>query len=139
MLAVVDAHGRRPCRPPPRCAAPEEIEETVAFLEWLRDGHFILLGARAYAMEETPEGPTVHVRADSGLGVLRDDDTSRFARPTPVGALPEFLRERLVATGDLLVIGKTNRRSQRASPRAHGRRRRCASCGRTARSRGCCA
>ena len=38
--------------------------------------------------------------------------TSRFAEPTPVADLPEFLRERLVASGDLLVIGKTNRRSR---------------------------
>jgi glutamate dehydrogenase len=91
--------------------APDEVEETVAFLEWLRNGHFILLGARAYEIEEGPEGPAVHVQPGSGLGILRDDGTSRFAEPTPVGELPEFLRERLVASGDLLVIGKTNRRS----------------------------
>ena len=91
---------------------PEEVEETVAFLEWLRDGHFILLGARAYDMVEGPAGATVHVQPGSGLGILRDDDTSRFAEPTPLADLPEFLRERLVATGDLLVLGKTNRRSQ---------------------------
>ena len=48
----------------------------------------------------------------SGLGILRDDGESRFARPTPLNELPEFLHERLVASGDLLVIGKTNRRSR---------------------------
>ena len=53
----------------------------------------------------------MHVEPGSGLGILRDDGTSRFAEPTPVDELPEFLRERLVATGDLLVIGKTNRRA----------------------------
>jgi len=90
----------------------EEVEETTEFLQWLRDGHFILLGARAYAIEDGPSGPAVHVQDGSGLGILRDDGESRFAQPTPVDKLPEFLRERLVATGDLLVIGKTNRRSR---------------------------
>ena len=91
--------------------SPDEVDETVAFLEWLRNGHFILLGARAYGIDESPEGPLVHVEPGSGLGILRDDGTSRFAEPTRVDELPEFLRERLVATGDLLVIGKTNRRA----------------------------
>ncbi|MDX6540715.1 MAG: glutamate dehydrogenase [Gaiellales bacterium] len=90
----------------------EEVEETAAFLEWLRDGHFILLGARAYELAEGPSGATVQVQPGSGLGILRDDGSSRFAQPTPLADLPEFLRERLVASGDLLVIGKTNRRSQ---------------------------
>jgi glutamate dehydrogenase len=90
----------------------DEVAETAAFLEWLRDGHFILLGARAYDVAAGAAGATVQVQPGSGLGILRDDGTSRFARPTPVAELPEFLRERLVASGELLVIGKTNRRSQ---------------------------
>ena len=90
----------------------EEVEETVAFLEWLRHGHFILLGARVYDMGEGPAGPTVQVEAGSGLGILRDDGSSRFAEPTAIAEVPEFLRERLVPEGDLLVIGKTNRRSR---------------------------
>ena len=40
----------------------------------------------------------MHVQEGSGLGILRDDGESRFAQPTPVNELPEFLRERLVAT-----------------------------------------
>ena len=87
----------------------EEVEETAAFLDWLRDGHFILLGAREYEMAEGPEGPSVQVKRGSGLGILRDDGSSRFALPSSLRKLPEFLRERLTATGDLLVIGKTNR------------------------------
>ena len=90
----------------------DEVEETAAFLEWLRDGHFILLGARAYEMVDGPAGPTVHTTPGAGLGILRDDGSSRFAEPTPLRDLPDFLRERLVASGDLLVIGKTNRRSR---------------------------
>ena len=89
--------------------AADEVEETAAFLDWLRDGHFILLGAREYEMADGPEGPTVQVKFGSGLGILRDDGSSRFALPSSLRTLPEFLSERLTATGDLLVIGKTNR------------------------------
>jgi glutamate dehydrogenase len=87
----------------------DEIEETAAFLEWLRDGHFILLGARAYETGDGPEGPAVQVKLGSGLGILRDDGSSRFALPASLKELPLFLSERLEASGDLLVIGKTNR------------------------------
>jgi glutamate dehydrogenase len=90
----------------------EEVDETAAFLAWLREGHFILLGARAYDIADGPAGATVEAQPGSGLGILRDDETSRFAEPKPLAALPEFLRERLVADGDLLVLGKTNRRAR---------------------------
>ncbi len=90
----------------------EEVEETAAFLDWLRDGHFILLGAREYEMTEGAEGPSVQVKLGSGLGILRDDGSSRFALPSSLRTLPEFLSERLTASGDLLVIGKTNRISR---------------------------
>ncbi|MDP9259338.1 MAG: NAD-glutamate dehydrogenase [Actinomycetota bacterium] len=111
MLAMVERM-ENAARGAAAARSAEEVEETTAFLQWLRDGHFILLGARAYAIEEGPSGPAVHVQDGSGLGILRDDGESRFAQPTPVNELPEFLRERLVATGELLVIGKTNRRSR---------------------------
>jgi glutamate dehydrogenase len=104
MTAAVQAAGA--------ARSPEEVEETSAFLAWLREGHFILLGARAYDIADGADGATVQAQPGSGLGILRDDETSRFAAPTPLAELPEFLRERLVADGDLLVLGKTNRRSR---------------------------
>ena len=90
----------------------DEVEETAAFLDWLREGHFILLGAREYEMDEGPDGASVQVKLGSGLGILRDDGSSRFALPSSLKTLPEFLSERLTASGDLLVIGKTNRISR---------------------------
>ena len=91
----------------------DEVEETAAFLDWLRDGHFILLGARAYERGGRADGPD---RAGPArLGPRHPARRRRHRaspRPTPVDELPEFLRERLVASGDLLVIGKTNRRSR---------------------------
>ncbi len=73
----------------------------MAFLEWLRDGHFILLGARAYEMVAGPGRPLpVHVEPGSGLGILRADEMLRFATPTPLDQLPEFLRERLMGQAE---------------------------------------
>ena len=138
MLAHGRAHGgggagRR------RVRDADEVEETAAFLDWLRDGHFILLGARAYEIADGPAGPTVQVQPGSGLGILRDDGSSRFAEPTPRGR----------AAGVPARAPRRERRPARdrqdqpplrgAPARAHGRRLACACCGPTARSRACCA
>ncbi len=136
MLAMVErmaaaAHGAEGVR------TAEEVEETAAFLDWLRDGHFILLGARAYTIEEEPRarGPGT---ARLGAGHPARRRRVALRAPTPLNELPEFLHERLVASGDLLVIGKTNRRS-----RVHRRARMDDVSVRvlrpTARSRACCA
>jgi len=46
---------------------PAERDEAVAFLDWLGQDHFVLLGARRYALE--PDG-TPRIVPQSGLGVL---------------------------------------------------------------------
>ena len=112
MLAMVErmaaaAHGAEGVR------SAEEVEETAAFLDWLRDGHFILLGARAYTLEEGASGPEVQVQPGSGLGILRDDGESRFARADAARtSCPSSCTSDSSRAGDLLVIGKTNRRSR---------------------------
>ena len=53
MLDVVSPHDRRGRRRRPRATADEEVDETVAFLEWLRDHHFVFLGVREYDVVET--------------------------------------------------------------------------------------
>jgi len=55
---------------PPKIAK-EEIEESLAFLQWLKGNHFTFLGSRDYAFDARGEGS--HVAIDeSGLGLLRD-------------------------------------------------------------------
>ena len=84
----------------------DEVDETVAFLEWLLADHFIFLGYREYKIADD----TITVVPGSGLGVLADEASSAFARPRPLSELPEDLRER-VLEGDLLIVSKTNRLS----------------------------
>jgi glutamate dehydrogenase len=97
------------------CAAalPErrsEIEEVQAFLRWLRDGAFVFLGYRGYDLVEAEGGRAVRVEPDSGLGILRDESASAFARPVALTTLPDDMRA-LVEGGPLLIISKTNAES----------------------------
>ena len=90
----------------------EEIQELQSFLRWLRDGAFVFLGYRAYDFV-TPEGgeePSVVVQAGSGLGILREEESSTFADPVPMSRLPSGMRERALE-GPLLIISKTNAES----------------------------
>jgi len=54
--------------PPP--IEPSELNEAIAFLKWLADNHFTLLGCRDYAFDLS--GNKHSAMALSGLGVLRD-------------------------------------------------------------------
>ncbi|HUG07397.1 MAG TPA: NAD-glutamate dehydrogenase domain-containing protein [Acidimicrobiia bacterium] len=86
---------------------PGEIDEAVAFLEWLREDNFVFLGYREYEVLEVPEGSAIRSVAESGLGILSDSATSKAASPTLLSSLPPPLAARYQG-GDLLVISKTN-------------------------------
>ena len=82
----------------------EEVDETVAFLEWLLHDNFIFLGYREYRIREG----MISVVPDSGLGILSHTEKSTYAKPVPIESLPPGVRERAVE-GDLLIVSKTNR------------------------------
>jgi glutamate dehydrogenase len=86
--------------------AADEVDEAVAFLEWLETGNFVFLGFREYAVDAT----TVSIVPGSGLGILGDETGSHYAAPQPLAAIDERLRARIV-DGDLLLVSKTNRRA----------------------------
>src|SRR3954454_1060880 len=85
----------------------EEVDETVAFLEWLLRDNFIFLGYREYRFR----GGAISVVADSGLGILADTSGSTYAKPVPVESMTPGVRERALE-GDLLIVSKTNRLSR---------------------------
>ena len=45
----------------------EEIAECQAFLTWLRDDHFALLGSRIYRFEGEPETVSLTAPAETGI------------------------------------------------------------------------
>src|SRR3954470_6134294 len=87
--------------------ADEEVDETVAFLEWLLHDNFIFLGYREYRFGDG----AIAVVPGSGLGILSDTDSSTYAEPVPIESLPPDVRERALE-GDLLIVSKTNRLSR---------------------------
>ena len=88
-----------------------ELEEVQELLRWLVDPGFVFLGYRAYRIEPDDAGRHwIHVEEGSGLGILRDDDKSRYREPGPLDALPPDLRARVLG-GPLLIISKTNAES----------------------------
>lgn len=87
-----------------------DVEEAAAFLEWLLDDNFILLGYREYRIANEEGELAIVTDPDSGYGILRDAAMSRFAEPVPLFSLPTGLRERY-EHGRQLVISKTNSRS----------------------------
>jgi len=81
---------------------PAEIDEGAAFLRWLGDDNFTLLGMRDYDFAAADGAPP--------LGVLREPGYRVFGGLRDLAALPpevrDFLRRR-----ELLIIGKTDQRS----------------------------
>ncbi len=84
-----------------------EIDEAVAFLEWLLDENFVFLGYREYQIDKTAEGEAISVVAGSGLGILGRDADSRYEQAVLLSDTDEGFRKRL-ADGYLLVLTKTN-------------------------------
>jgi glutamate dehydrogenase len=84
--------------------------EIADLLEWLLEDNLVLLGWRAY--DARPEGDTtvVSVAPGTGLGILRDEQRSRFATPRRIDQLGEGLGDRL-AHAPLLRMTRTGRRA----------------------------
>ncbi|MGH3665301.1 MAG: hypothetical protein ACRDU8_04295, partial [Egibacteraceae bacterium] len=89
---------------------PDEVDETIALLNWLLDDHFVMLGYREYDIVDTKAGAAVQVRPGSGMGILAGESTSRWANPVLLTDVEQPLRKR-VEGGELLVVSRTNRAS----------------------------
>ena len=92
--------------PPPLPAA--EIEESKAFLAWIRDDNFTFLGYREYWLDSGGDGDYLRLDEKSGLGVLRNVlPESRVRSNTKLTpAVSRFARRK-----QLLIITKANTRA----------------------------
>ena len=73
MLAALRAATRAlESNPPP--VAPHRAAEAAAFLEWLADDNFTLLGVRRYDLSGDLDDPDMQPVSTEGLGLLRDPD-----------------------------------------------------------------
>ncbi|MDJ0833539.1 MAG: NAD-glutamate dehydrogenase [Gammaproteobacteria bacterium] len=90
--------------PPP--IDKQEIEHSLAFLEWVADNNFTFLGYREYHLLDTDELESV---ADSGFGLLRSGKQKSSSKS--FSNLPREVR-RMARQPELLVITKSSQRSQ---------------------------
>ncbi len=98
-----------------RRAAPDRDdadspEEVADLLTWLLDDNLVMLGWRSYEITWDGDEGVVTAHRGSGLGILRVDEQSRFATPTPISQLSPAAREQL-DDSPLLRVTRTSRRS----------------------------
>ncbi len=88
---------------------PDEVQETIALLEWMRDGRFTFLGYRRYVFEGQGDELRVRLDPDSGLGLLRDPEIRVFGGLRGIELTAE--QSRFLRLPKLLRITQTLRRS----------------------------
>jgi glutamate dehydrogenase len=84
-----------------------ELENGLAFLEWLADNHFTFLGYREYELVEKDGEDQLRAIPDTGLGVQRDQEN---ALSKSFASLPADVR-RMAHERHLLVVTKANMRA----------------------------
>ncbi len=88
-----------------------DIEEDLAFLDWLADNHFTFLGAREYRLMEDGMNGTLAAVEGSGLGVLADP-RARILGSSGAGQRPGLsaeVRAYLESNGPLIVSKSSSR------------------------------
>ncbi len=85
---------------------PERKSEAAEFLLWLADNHFTFLGYREYRLAGSPGHERLELVRGTGLGILREDVSSKEAR----GPLPAVAAARAHDRSPL-VLTKANSRS----------------------------
>ena len=86
-----------------------ELEEACAFLRWLADDHFTLLGYNAYTLKENADGIQLRRAIGAGLGILRTNEGGELS--PSFQALPAEIRARARLPSPVLTITKANTRS----------------------------
>lgn len=51
----------------------QDVDEAIAFLNWVADDHFVFLGSREYKLVKNKKAEGISIVPDSGLGILRDE------------------------------------------------------------------
>jgi glutamate dehydrogenase len=104
MLAALRAATRAlESNPPP--VAPHRAAEAAAFLEWLADDNFTLLGVRRYDLSGDLDDPDMQPQSTEGLGLLRDPDYPVWTGTPGPQDTPRALKA-LLATPEPLLITK---------------------------------
>jgi glutamate dehydrogenase len=100
---------------------PAALAEDMAFLKWLRDDHFVFLGARIYEYPRTMDGSYAAEAplspSEQGLGTLRDPNRPVLRRASEPAVLTRQLKRQL-DLAQPVTVAKANART-RVHRRAH--------------------
>lgn len=95
-------------RSPPLGIDQDELEEAIAFLEWLTQDSFTFIGYREYDLVEQGGEDTLRPVPGSGLGVLRQSADEKISKSFAI--LPPAVRAK-AREKTVLVLSKANSRS----------------------------
>jgi glutamate dehydrogenase len=85
------------------------VAESRAFLQWLADDHFTLLGYRQHDLVQDRGEPALQLVPRTGLGLLREDKEEKLS--VSFSALPAQARALARSPLPVLVVTKANTRS----------------------------
>jgi glutamate dehydrogenase len=86
-----------------------EIQESIAYLSWLLNDHFIFFGMRDYEVKVRRGEKVLELVSGSGLGVLRTEEKSKKTRY--FHELLDDVQKMMLSKKHVLVITKTNTQS----------------------------
>ncbi len=94
------------CKGNPMPVSSDELDETLAFLDWLKKDNFLFIGFRYYELSHSKKGSELNIVNESGLGTFTE-----ITRQSPIQqTLSPYLAARLQEP-ELLVITKSTSRS----------------------------
>ncbi len=93
----------------PESVEKEDLQESISYLRWLLDDHFIFFGMRDYDVRGEGKDKMLRLVSGSGLGVLRVEDKSKKARY--FHELNNDVQKMMLSKKHILVITKTNTQS----------------------------
>ena len=85
-----------------------EAQEAVAFLDWVADNHFLLMGYCDYDLVKRNGKDSLKIVKSSGLGILQDQGDKEYS--ASFEQLPQELRE-LAHLPQLIILNKSQTRS----------------------------
>lgn len=85
----------------------DDLHESRAFLEWVADNHFTLLGMRDYAYKERDGAPALELLPDTGLGILSNPERTVMAHKGDAAHLAPIVRH-FLERSDPVLITKTS-------------------------------
>jgi glutamate dehydrogenase len=91
---------------PSLAGGPERAARIQRFLDWILDGRFVFVGMRRYGLRRVDGEPEAQIVPGTGLGMWRDDTSSRLFQARRGDDIPGDIRDQ-IEDARIMVIGKS--------------------------------